>query len=59
MLDIAQCLVQFSSRWILLLINGISNDLKKLDKYLIGTTIFAFFNTPLLSTAANPPKITN
>ena len=38
--EITQSLLQFNSRWILQLINGISKDLQKLLKYFIGTAIF-------------------
>ena len=44
--DITQSLVQFNSRWILQLINGISDDLQKLLKYFSGTAIFTSLNTP-------------
>ena len=37
--------------------NGISNDLKKLDRYFKGTIIFAFSSTPLSPTAVRLPKI--
>ena len=46
-LGITQFFVQFNSRRILQLINDISNDLKKLDNYFCGTTIFAFSNAPV------------
>ena len=49
--DITLSLVQFNSRWILQLINGISKDRQKLLKYFSGTAIFTFLNTPL-STAS-------
>ena len=42
-LDKIQPSIQFNSRWILQLINGISNDLHKLLKYYNGTTVFVFF----------------
>ena len=35
--------IQFNSRWILKLINGISNDLQKLLNYFSELTIFVFF----------------
>ena len=44
--DITQSLVQFNSRWILQLINGISKDFESLLKYFSLTAIFAFSNTP-------------
>ena len=44
-LDIKQFLVQLSSKLILQLVNGISNDLKKLDIYFKGTTIFALLRS--------------
>ena len=53
--DITQSLVQFNSRWILQLINGISNDLQKLLKYFSGTAIFTSLNTLLPSTAVDSP----
>ena len=37
-------------------INGISNDLKKLDRYFRGTTIFTSLNTLLALTTVNSPK---
>ena len=52
-LDVTQFLVQFNPRWRLQLIKGISNDRQILLKYFIGTTVFAFFNTP---SAAVLPK---
>ena len=42
-LDKIQSSIQLTSRWILQLINAISNDLQKLLKYFNGTTIFASF----------------
>ena len=51
--DITQSLVQFNSRWILQLINGISKDLQKLLKYFSGTAIFTFSNTLLILTAVD------
>ena len=42
-LDKMQYLIQFNLRWVLQLINYISNDLKKLLKYVDGTTIFVSF----------------
>ena len=44
-LNITLFLVQFNSRCILQLISGIPNDLKKLDKYFSGATIFALVNS--------------
>ena len=44
--DITQSLVQFNSRWILQLINGISKDFQSLLKCFSLTAIFAFSNTP-------------
>ena len=41
--DITQFLVQFTSRYILQLIKGMSNNHQKLIKYFSGTAIFAFF----------------
>ena len=52
---ITQSLVQFNSRQILQLINGISKDLQKLLKYFSGTAIFTFLNT-LLSAAVSGLK---
>ena len=43
---------QLSSKQILQLINGISNDLKILNKYFRGATIFAFSNAPLAPAVA-------
>ena len=45
--DITQSFLQFNSRWILQLINGISNDLQMLLKYFSVAAIFTFLNTPL------------
>ena len=45
-LDITQFLVQFNSRWILQLINGISEDLQKLLKYLSRTATFTALVLP-------------
>ena len=42
-LEKTQSLIQFNSRLILLLTDGISNDLQTLLKYFHGTTIFVFF----------------
>ena len=53
--DITQSLLQFNSRWILQLINGISTDLQNLLKYFSGTAIFTFLNTLLLATVAESP----
>ena len=53
--DITQSLVQFNSRWILQLINGIDNVLQKLLKYFSGTAIFTFLNTTLPSTIVDSP----
>ena len=47
--DVTQNLVQLNSRWVLRLINGISNDLQKLLKHFRETAIFKFLNTPLSS----------
>ena len=47
--DIAQSILQFNSRWILRLINGISKYLQKLLKHFSGTTISTSLNTPLSS----------
>ena len=55
--SITQSLVQFNSRWILQLINGISKDLQKLLKYFSGTTIFTFLNTPLSSSVCGLKKL--
>ena len=41
--DKMQPSIQFNSRWILQLINCISNDLQKLLRYFNGTTTFVFF----------------
>ena len=38
-----QSSIQFNSRWILQLINGISRDLRKLLRQFNGTTIYVFF----------------
>ena len=51
--DITQSLLQFSSRWVLQLNNGISKDPQKQIKYFSGTATFPFSNTLLLSTAVN------
>ena len=53
--EITQSLLQFNSRWILQLINGISKDLQKLLKYFSGTAIFTFLNTLLSSRAVDSP----
>ena len=55
--DITQSLVQFNSRWILQLINGISKDLQKLLKYFSGTAIFTFLNTPLSAAVSDLKKL--
>ena len=55
--DITQFLVQFNSRWILQLTNGISKDLQKLLKYFSGTAIFMFLNTPLSSASKGLKKL--
>ena len=55
-LENTKFLFQFSSRWILQLINGISNEFQKLLKYFVGTAIFTFSNTLLLSTVVYSPK---
>ena len=54
---ITQSLLQFNSRWILQLINGISNDLQKLLKYFSGTAVFTFLNTPLSSAVSGLKKL--
>ena len=46
--DITKFLVQFNLRCILQLISGISNDLKKMDRYFSGTTIFQLGNNLLV-----------
>ena len=55
--DITQSLLQFNSRWILQLINGISNDLQKLLKYFCGTAIFTFLNTHLSAAISGLKKL--
>ena len=45
--DITQSFIQFNSRWILQLINGISNNLQMLLKYFSVAAIFTFLNAPL------------
>ena len=50
-LDKMQPSIEFNSRWVLKLINGI-NDLQELLKYFNGTTTFIFF-TKLFSPAAS------
>ena len=52
---IIQSLLQSNLRWILQLINSISNNLKKLLKYFSGTAIFTFLNTLLPSAAVDSP----
>ena len=54
---ITQSLVQFNSRWILQLINGISKDLQKLLKYFSGTAIFTSLNTPLSAAVSGLKKL--
>ena len=44
-----QSSIQFSSKWTLQFINGISNDIQKLLKYFNGTTIFVLFTKLFLS----------
>ena len=51
-LDKMQPSIEFNSRWVLQLINGISNDLQELLKYFNGTTTFILF-TKLFSPAAS------
>ena len=53
--DITQVLVQHNLRWILQLINDISNDLAKLLKYFSGIAI-TFLNTLLPPTAIESPN---
>ena len=50
--------IQFSSRWTLQFINGISNDLQNLLKYFNGTTIFVSFTKlfPLLWFSVLPAR---
>ena len=55
--DITQSLVQFNSRWILQLINGISKGLQKLLKYFSETAIFTFLNTPLSTAVSGLKKL--
>ena len=55
--DITQSSLQFNSRWILQLINGIFKDLQKLLKYSSGTAIFTPFNTPLSSAVSGLKKL--
>ena len=55
--DITQSLVQFNSRWILQVINGISKDLQKLLKYFKETAIFTFLNTPVSPSVSGLRKI--
>ena len=55
--DITQSLLQFNSRWILQLINGISKDLQKLLKYFSGIAIFTFLNTPLSAAVSGFKKL--
>ena len=55
--DITQSLVQFNSRWILQLINGISKELQKLLEYFSGTAIFTFLNTPLSAAVSGLTKL--
>ena len=55
--DITQSLVQFNSRLILQLINGISKDLQKLLKYFSGTAIFTSLNTPLSAAVSGLKKL--
>ena len=50
-------LVQFNSRWILQLINGISKDLPKLLNYFSGTAIFTFLNTTLSALVSSSKKL--
>ena len=44
-----QSAIQFSSKWTLQFINGISNDIQKLLKYFNGTTIFVLITKLFLS----------
>ena len=53
--DITQSLLQFNSRSILQLINGISKHLQKLLKYFSGTVNFTSLNTLLPSAAVDSP----
>ena len=55
--DVIQSLLQFSSRLIFQLINGISKDLQKLLKYFSGTAIFTFLNTPLSAAVSDLKKL--
>ena len=55
--NITQSLLQFNWRWILQLINGISNGLQKLLKYFSGKAIFTFLNTPLSAEVSSLKKL--
>ena len=55
--DIIQSFVQFNSRWIFQLINGIFKDLKKLLKYFSGTAMFTSLNTPLSASLKGLKKL--
>ena len=55
--DVIQSLLQFSSRLIFQLINGISKDLQKLLKYFSGTAIFTFLNAPLSAVVSGLKKV--
>ena len=55
--DITQSLLQFNSRWILQLINGISKYLQKLFKYFSETAFFTSLNTPLSSAVSGLKKL--
>ena len=56
MLDITQFLLQFNSKSILQLISGISNGLKKLDRYFKETAIFLSLNFLLAPSAVHSLK---
>ena len=51
--DKIQSTIQFNSRWILQLIDGISSDLPKLLKHFIGVTIFVLFTKLFVSLTAS------
>ena len=54
-----QSLIEFNSRSVLQLINGISNDLQKLLKYFNGTIIFVLFTKlfPSVASVAFPTRL--
>ena len=55
-LHITQYFVQLNSRWVLQLINGISNDPQRLPKYFSGTATLLY--TPFLYTPLSAaPKV--